>query len=93
MSGRTRVVVTGLGLVTSLGIGRAENWASAVAGRSGAAPIAGFDTSDSATTIACEVRASTPRTSSSAAPPAAWTASRSSRWPRPASPWRTPTSR
>jgi 3-oxoacyl-[acyl-carrier-protein] synthase II len=56
VSDRTRVVVTGLGLVTSLGIGRAENWANAVAGRSGAATIAGFDPSDSATKIACEVK-------------------------------------
>ena len=39
-NGRRRVVVTGVGLVTSLGIGREENWAAAVAGRSGAAPIA-----------------------------------------------------
>ncbi len=54
--GRRRVVVTGIGLVTSLGIGRAENWAAAVAGRSGAATITGFDPLDTASTIACQVR-------------------------------------
>jgi len=56
VSGRTRVVVTGLGMVTALGIGRQENWANAIAGHSGAGPITTFDTSDSATRIACEVK-------------------------------------
>ena len=55
MTARNRVVVTGLGLVTALGIGRDENWANAIAGRSGAAQISTFDTSDNATTIACQV--------------------------------------
>jgi 3-oxoacyl-[acyl-carrier-protein] synthase II len=55
-NGRRRVVVTGLGLVTSLGIGREENWAAAIAGRSGAAPIARYEPVDTATTIACEVK-------------------------------------
>jgi 3-oxoacyl-[acyl-carrier-protein] synthase II len=54
--GRRRVVVTGLGMVTSLGIGRQENWASAIAGRSGAAPITRYEPLDTATTIACEVK-------------------------------------
>jgi 3-oxoacyl-[acyl-carrier-protein] synthase II len=53
---RRRVVVTGLGLVTSLGIGREENWAAAIAGRSGAAPITRFEPVDTATAIACEVK-------------------------------------
>lgn len=55
-TGRTRVVVTGIGLVTSLGIGREENWAAAVAGRSGASTITGFDPLDTASTIACQIR-------------------------------------
>jgi 3-oxoacyl-[acyl-carrier-protein] synthase II len=55
-NGRRRVVVTGLGLVTSLGIGREENWAAAIAGRSGAAPITRFEPVDTATAIACEVK-------------------------------------
>ena len=53
---RRRVVVTGLGLVTSLGIGWRENWDAAVAGRSGAGPIERFEPLDTETTIACEVR-------------------------------------
>lgn len=56
MSDRTRVVVTGIGLVTSLGIGREENWKAAVAGRSGASTITGFDPLDTRTTIACQIR-------------------------------------
>ena len=40
--GRRRVVITGIGLVTSLGIGRDENWTAALAGRSGAATISSF---------------------------------------------------
>jgi 3-oxoacyl-[acyl-carrier-protein] synthase II len=55
-NGRRRVVVTGLGLVTSLGIGWRENWAAAIAGRSGAGTIEGYEPLDTATTIACEVR-------------------------------------
>jgi len=53
---RRRVVVTGIGLVTSLGIGREDNWAAAVAGRSGASAITGFDPLDTSTTIACQIR-------------------------------------
>ena len=53
---RNRVVVTGIGLVTSLGIGREENWAAVVAGRSGASTITGFDPLDTASTIACQIR-------------------------------------
>ncbi len=60
MSGRRRVVVTGIGLVTSLGIGREENWAAAIAGRSGASTITAFDPLDTATTIACQIRGFAP---------------------------------
>ena len=47
-------MVTGIGLVTSIGIGREAVWNSAVAGRSGAGPITLFDTSDHVTKFACE---------------------------------------
>lgn len=50
-----RVVVTGVGLVTSLGVGRRANWEAAIAGTSGAATITGFEPLDTDTTIACQV--------------------------------------
>jgi 3-oxoacyl-[acyl-carrier-protein] synthase II len=53
--GRRRVVVTGLGLVTPLGIGWEETWAAAVAGTSCAGTITGYEPLDTTTTIACEV--------------------------------------
>jgi 3-oxoacyl-[acyl-carrier-protein] synthase II len=43
MSSPVRVVVTGLGLVTPVGLDRASTWAALVAGRSGLAPITHFD--------------------------------------------------
>jgi 3-oxoacyl-[acyl-carrier-protein] synthase II len=51
-----RVVVTGLGLVTCLGVGTLETWRALVAGRSGIAPIRRFDPSRLVTRFAGEVR-------------------------------------
>lgn len=42
---RARIVVTGLGVVTSIGIGRARFWDALLAGRSGISPVESFDTS------------------------------------------------
>ncbi len=52
--GRQRVVMTGIGVVSPLGIGREEMWSSVVAGRSGAGPITLFDTTGYDVRIACE---------------------------------------
>jgi 3-oxoacyl-[acyl-carrier-protein] synthase II len=52
---RRRVVITGLGLVSPIGIGREDVWRNALAGMSGAGPISGFDPSRLSTQIACEV--------------------------------------
>jgi 3-oxoacyl-[acyl-carrier-protein] synthase II len=49
-------VVTGVGLVSPLGIGSQETWAGLLAGRSGAAPISLFDASQHSTRFACEVK-------------------------------------
>ena len=51
-----RVVVTGVGLVSAVGIGTEETWQSLLAGRSGVAPITHFDTTGFSATIAAEVK-------------------------------------
>lgn len=50
-----RVFVTGVGVVTPIGIGAQAFWRSLVEGRSGAGPITAFDTADFPVRIACEV--------------------------------------
>ncbi len=57
MGGETRrVAVTGVGLVTALGIGTRPTWEGLCAARSGAAPITLFDASRHATRFAAEVK-------------------------------------
>jgi len=51
-----RVVVTGMGLVTPLGIGIDETWSALIAGKSGVGEITRFDVSDYGTKIAAEVK-------------------------------------
>jgi 3-oxoacyl-[acyl-carrier-protein] synthase II len=51
-----RVVVTGLGLVTPLGIGNDVSWQAAIAGKSGIGPITRFDASQLPSRIAGEVK-------------------------------------
>jgi 3-oxoacyl-[acyl-carrier-protein] synthase II len=53
---RRRVVVTGLGLVSPVGIGVEESWSALVAGKSGVGPITLFDASTFPTRIAAEVK-------------------------------------
>jgi 3-oxoacyl-[acyl-carrier-protein] synthase II len=53
---RRRVVVTGLGLVSPVGIGVEESWSALVAGKSGIGPITLFDASTFPTRIAGEVK-------------------------------------
>lgn len=55
-NGERRVVATGLGLVTPLGIGIESNWEALMAGRSGIGPVTRFDVTDFAAKIAGEVR-------------------------------------
>ena len=51
-----RVVVTGLGAVTPVGLNVEETWNNLLAGVSGAAPITNFDCSKFKTQFACEVK-------------------------------------
>lgn len=51
-----RVVVTGLGAVTPVGNTPEETWENLVAGKSGAAPITLFDTTNFKTHFACEIK-------------------------------------
>jgi 3-oxoacyl-[acyl-carrier-protein] synthase II len=51
-----RVVVTGIGLVSALGIGTDETWSGVRAGQSGVTRITRFDISGYATQIAAEVK-------------------------------------
>lgn len=55
MTGR-RVAITGVGLISPLGVGNDENWRSLCAGKSGIGPITRFDASAMTTRIAGEVR-------------------------------------
>jgi 3-oxoacyl-[acyl-carrier-protein] synthase II len=51
-----RVVVTGLGLVTPVGLDTDSSWDALLAGRSGAAPITRFDPARFQVRFACEVK-------------------------------------
>ncbi|HVS84643.1 MAG TPA: beta-ketoacyl-ACP synthase II [Gaiellaceae bacterium] len=55
-NGRRRVVITGLGAVTPLGLDPESTWSSLLAGDSGAGPITQFDHSDYPVHFACEVK-------------------------------------
>jgi 3-oxoacyl-[acyl-carrier-protein] synthase II len=55
-----RVAVTGVGLVSPLGVGNAENWDALVAGRNGVGPITRFDASRLSCRIAAEVKSFDP---------------------------------
>ena len=56
LSSPRRVAVTGLGLVSPLGIGNRENWDALLAGRCGLGPITRFDASRFNSRIAGEVK-------------------------------------
>jgi 3-oxoacyl-[acyl-carrier-protein] synthase II len=53
---RKRIVVTGLGAVTPLGLSAPESWEGIKQNRSGLGPITRFDTAEFATKIAAEVK-------------------------------------
>lgn len=59
---RRRVVVTGLGAVTAVGLDVATTWDALLAGRSGGAPITKFDAARFPVRFACEVKGFDPLT-------------------------------
>ncbi len=61
MSSDVDVVITGLGLVSPIGVGANEFWNSLMAGRSGIAPITGFDAQHLETRIAGEIHDFNPK--------------------------------
>jgi 3-oxoacyl-[acyl-carrier-protein] synthase II len=53
---KQRVVVTGLGVISPVGVGKDKFWQSLISGQSGIGPISHFDVSDFPTKIAGEVK-------------------------------------
>ena len=62
VSANRRVVVTGLGMVSPLGLNVEESWQNILAGKSGIAPITAFDASELAVRFAGEVKGFDPTT-------------------------------
>ncbi|MDH7484671.1 MAG: beta-ketoacyl-ACP synthase II [Anaerolineae bacterium] len=60
---RRRVVVTGLGAITPVGLTAPESWEAFVTGRSGVGPVTRFDASSYPSRIAAEVKGFDPRRS------------------------------
>ncbi len=53
-NGRVRIAITGIGVVSPLGVGREDMWRSVRTGTSGAGPITLFDATDWPVRMACE---------------------------------------
>ncbi|MBV8256341.1 MAG: beta-ketoacyl-ACP synthase II [Actinobacteria bacterium] len=56
LNGRRRVVITGMGAVSPLGLSVEESWTNLLKGESGAGPITHFDHGDYPVHFACEVK-------------------------------------
>ncbi|ABL66482.1 beta-ketoacyl-ACP synthase II [Chlorobium phaeobacteroides] len=53
---RKRIVITGIGVLSPVGLNKEEFWNGLKEGRSGAGPITYFDTTDFPTTFACQLK-------------------------------------
>ena len=60
MTNRQPVVITGMGVISSIGLNVEEFWESLVAGKSGVAPITRFDVSNFPIKVAAEVKGFNP---------------------------------
>lgn len=60
-NGRPAAYITGIGVVSPVGVGREDFWKALLAGESGVGPITLFDASDFAVRIAAECRSFDPR--------------------------------
>jgi 3-oxoacyl-[acyl-carrier-protein] synthase II len=58
---KRRVVITGIGILSPVGIGVRENWDAVVSGRSGIGPVTQFDATGFPSTIAGEVKGFDPK--------------------------------
>jgi len=58
----TRVVITGMGMLTAVGLDRKSSWEALVAGANGVAPIQGMDLEGFKTTFAAQVKGFDPET-------------------------------
>jgi len=56
MNGHRRIAITGIGMVTPVGLDAPTTWASLVAGKSGVDTIRGFDASGFSARIGAEVK-------------------------------------
>lgn len=56
IDGKRRVVITGIGIISSVGIGKDSFWKSLISGKSGVGKITHFDASNFSTQIAAEVK-------------------------------------
>jgi beta-ketoacyl-acyl-carrier-protein synthase II len=61
INGRSRVVITGVGIISPIGLTADENWDSLMNGRSGIGPITQFDSSHLPVHIAGEVKGFDPK--------------------------------
>lgn len=59
-SAEKRVVITGIGMISPLGLGAQKNWENILQGKSGISPISRFDVSQYSTRIAGEVKSFNP---------------------------------
>ncbi len=59
---RQRIAITGIGVITPIGIGLQAFWDAMMAGKSGAGPITLYDASQTETKFACEVKGFDPNT-------------------------------